>query len=90
MARSGGIFETEPDLHGHLKVAYPFIVYVAPNLADLEPIEITNRLRSSLDTPANGVVDALSRRTDYFRNRIYMISHANSSQSDECNQLRIP
>jgi hypothetical protein len=47
----GRFFEAKPDLHRDLEVADLLVVDVAPDVADLEPVEIAQCLGRPLDRP---------------------------------------
>src|SRR4051812_5510326 len=58
------IVEPESDLHGDLVVGDPAVHDGVPNLDDLEPVEVSQRLGSPLDTVADGVVGVLIGGSD--------------------------
>jgi len=70
----------EPDLQPHLGVGdRPVLVELAPDLGDLEPIEVPERLAGALERVADRVVDRAGGRPDDLADRVDMVSHPTSS-----------
>jgi hypothetical protein len=72
---SDPVLEAEADLQPDLPVRDLPVLQLAPDLGDLEPVQVAQRLRRAADGVADGLVDAVGRAADDLRdpeNRISM------------------
>ena len=82
--RRRGVFDTslrivaKAQLHADLVVADLAFNDVALNLGHLEPVEVPERFRRSLDAVLDGVLDTFFRRSDDLRDTVDMIAHFRS------------
>jgi len=58
------LVEPETDLDGDLEVAMPIVIDPAPQIGDLEPVQVVQGLRGAADGAPNSIIDALGGGTD--------------------------
>src|ERR1700722_11731178 len=71
----GTLVKPETDLQRHLKVETVLVVDSAPDIADLEPVEVVQGLRGAADGPPNRIVNALAGRADDLADRVDAVGH---------------